>query len=305
MRLEYHILWIEDSKDWLSEAVLGIKEYILDQSYIPNIETISSNFQSADNLKKISSNKYDLILIDYQLTWWINGEQLIEIIRNCNIYTDIIFYSTATENTLRNLVHNKNIEWVYISNRSDAPFRAKVEKLIYKTITRNLLPNNFRWLLMNESCEIEFLVNDIIYTYYNSATWDIKNELTDHIYNFWFKDKYVGNWEKAYNKLLREEGIMSIVTHSFFELNEKLALINGYIKVGQVNVTDLTLFEKLYEEIFVLRNQMAHQKIKEDLNTWEYSFYHQTKKSKQIIDPVYVKDTRSKIIAHKNNFKKR
>jgi CheY-like chemotaxis protein len=68
MRLEYHILWVEDNTTWLPDAKEQIQSYLIEKAYSPQIEVISSNFDNDQTLSKLVSNKYDLILMDFTLT---------------------------------------------------------------------------------------------------------------------------------------------------------------------------------------------------------------------------------------------
>lgn len=290
MRLEYKILWVEDDVWWLDETEIQIWNSIKLQNHIPEIEKISTNFQIDKIIDKLRSTEYDIIFIDFSLATWLKWDKVIEAIRNHDIYTDILFYSNSPEEQLLEEIHSKKLEWVYVCHKK--VFEQKVDKLLGKTIWRNYKPNNFRWLLMHESCEIELKINDIIIQYYRAISWDEKIELIEEII-----DTYV-KVEERYRKSYLTKSITEIVEDSNFRAKDKITLLKWLEVRGYFH--DYDIFLALSSEVFDVRNNMWHARIK--CVDGVYSYYDRIAARKITLDNEYIDKVKHDLIKHKNNF---
>ena len=105
-------------------------------------------------------SNYDLLIVDYKLeNIGEHGDTFIKNIRSNNIYTDIIFYSSAQISELWNKVHDKKLEGVFLSNRSN--LLTKVEKVAEQIVKKVLDLNNVRGIVMAEVGEMDGLLNEL------------------------------------------------------------------------------------------------------------------------------------------------
>ena len=117
MQLDYNVLWVDDNNLWRKAAVRKIKKCIEDCGFEPNIKEYSNGdiiFQEDFDLAS-----YDLIFMDYDLTCQEtgnNGIELIKRIRERKIYSNIIFYSSIT-NDLSEKVKENEIQNTYIFDK--------------------------------------------------------------------------------------------------------------------------------------------------------------------------------------------
>lgn len=162
MNLKYSILWFEDQMDSMEPLVDDIKEFVESIGFKfsdPRVESNGSNFDS------LRHEDYDLILMDYKLSNHENGDSLIERIRNHQIYTDIIFYSSSTVLDLRKAIHDKGLDGVYCVSRTAEAFLAKVKSIIESTVKKVLDLNNMRGLVMAEVSDCDEKMKQIISLY--------------------------------------------------------------------------------------------------------------------------------------------
>ena len=109
MKLMYKILWIEDQMHSIRGKKRVISNYIENEKgFELEIKYIETFQQFKDEIGFDSLKNYDLLLIDLNLDddESADGNKIIESIRNNNIYTEIIFYSSHYENLLTLLKEN-------------------------------------------------------------------------------------------------------------------------------------------------------------------------------------------------------
>lgn len=94
MRLDYSILWIEDSSEFIDSIRDDIEEHIRECGFVPKIKI----FNSIDDkdLSTLNGKEYDLMLIDYHLASVgadviDNGQTVIRKIRDRN-YIQIYYF---------------------------------------------------------------------------------------------------------------------------------------------------------------------------------------------------------------------
>ena len=88
MSIEYKILWVDDSPDWVRSVKDNITSHLAGKGYEPKIELE----ESGDRVDTSKLTDIDLIIIDYQLPG-DNGDKLIKQVRDKECLTQIVFYS--------------------------------------------------------------------------------------------------------------------------------------------------------------------------------------------------------------------
>lgn len=130
MQIDYNILWIEDSVSWLNGRKTKIETHIQSKGFAPHIDTLTNVDEFICDVELIK--KYDLIFMDYQLDTQgqkTKGDEIIKIIRNHNIYSNIIFYSNQD---LPKIAYENNIQNVFIFQRAE--FRNDSIETVYNVI---------------------------------------------------------------------------------------------------------------------------------------------------------------------------
>ena len=97
MKLIYKILWIEDQMNSIRGRKRVISNYIRDEKgFELEINEILTFEQFKETVGFESLKDYDLLLVDLNLDDNESGDgnKIIEEIRNNDIYTEIIFYSS-------------------------------------------------------------------------------------------------------------------------------------------------------------------------------------------------------------------
>ncbi len=259
MKLKYKILWIEDEKISIKIKARNIRRYLEDEYgfeclesdiTILDYEEFNQNY-ILNNQIKIDSDidKFDLLLVDFNLGEEEHtGDKLIQIIRDSNIYSEILFYSSDLDSLLERL--NKHfIDGVFTSVRDE--LEDKIKKLIKVTIKKVQDVNNLRGLIMAEVSELDRIKEQIIIKYAN------KNKCGT-------LEKYIlKTLEKSYNDKTKD--VIKYTDSPIDEIIDKL-YIDSDKKARTIKKVDNSFSEIEYRKnILKIRNKFAHLEEKDNM----------------------------------------
>lgn len=147
MKLKYSILWFDDNEDYLESLDEDyIKEEFLKQGFYCDIKFVTDpqDFKSESPYKR-----YDLIVVDYSLDPYDgHGEDFIRLVRDQQVLTDVVFYSSHPSSILWDAIREKELEGIFISNRNSC--QDKIIKVSMQSISKVLDLENVRGIVMAE-----------------------------------------------------------------------------------------------------------------------------------------------------------
>lgn len=160
MNTSFRILWFEDELAWFNMESLRVKS-ILETHYLtPDITRKDGDDFS---LSELTGNDYDLILMDYKLAEGATGDTIVVALRNSNILTDILFYSSEEQNMLSAIrTQMPPIDGVYLTKRDYTIFTDKVEKIIQKIVRRSEDIVNLRGFVLDNTSGFEVRIREIL-----------------------------------------------------------------------------------------------------------------------------------------------
>lgn len=276
MRLKYKILWFEDDTDYITDDIgPRVTKYLReDLGFEPEIIHKTSDID-VDTL--IAQDEYDLIVTDLSLTQGGDetGQKIIEHVRNQNILTDVLLYSSLPQAIEDIKQKNPGIERISFAAGRPAVYD-KLHDIIFLTVRKVQDINNLRGMVITEAIDIEIKVKDILIGKLEKLTHEKLEEIKQ---------------EKIKNQSARIEALKTSVTQSvtqFVEdfytfselhdelismLNEALAAVNRSLgdprkaKADDLKVIRKKMLESLRSElqgmkddVVYLRNDMAHAK---------------------------------------------
>lgn len=116
MNLDFGILWIEDS--FSSEEEESLRRRVREAGFIARVDVIP-NSEGIEELARLHAlyHRFDIILLDYRLKDE-NGNELAPTVRRLFPSTTILFYSgSVSEEELRRMIAEREVEGVYCSAR--------------------------------------------------------------------------------------------------------------------------------------------------------------------------------------------
>ncbi len=260
MKLKYKILWFDNEPDWVESIEDDVREIVEDEYCF----IYDKELREKDD-PKTSYNNYDLILMDLNLEDEKTGDQLIQNIRDLDIYTDVLFYSADGISTIKEKAQTLGLEGVYFSGRDKDAFIAKLRKVISSTINKVQDLNNIRGLVMAEVSELDILMENIISKYFvENGNNDKIEEFNQHIINNVeqsTKDKLDSNdCKKQCSHNWRNKSIEEIIHLLDFDSSKKARTINVIIKNEHIDYTakHINFYEDYKADIIDMRNNLAH-----------------------------------------------
>lgn len=281
MDLKYDILQFEDDSGYIISIKKLLEDYLDDLGFKLQLHVE----EDGDKLNKLIENDdWDLILMDYNLKSNTKGDELINRIRNNELYTEIIFYSE--DSTFEDEIRSKLIEGVYFVRGRDKLVE-KVMKIINLTLKKSQDVNNMRGLVIAETIDIEAKMEGLILTYFGLD--EEKNNVFKKILDPAFDAISTKKKFDLINKICKER-IVSLNKMSEGSPNNKLSDIRNLYEE----------FKKIEDEIINTRNILAHVKeSKENKNTLTST--NEKNKTVITVDDDWCRKTRKNILKHSNN----
>jgi len=275
MRLKYKILWFEDDSDYITEDIgPRVTNYLReDLGFEPEIIHKTSD----TDVDTLVTEEWDLIVTDLNLTQGGDetGQKIIEHVRNQNILTDVLLYSSLPQAIEDIKKKNPGIERISFAAGRSALYD-KLHDLIFLTVRKVQDINNLRGMVITEAIDIEIKVKDLLISKLEKLTPEKLEEIRQ---------------KKIQNQSARVEALKTSVAKSvtqFVEdlftfselhdelmgmLSEALAEVNRSLgdprkaKVGDPGMLKKKSLESLKgelqgmkDDVVYLRNDMAHAK---------------------------------------------
>ncbi len=252
MNIEYKILWVEDNKEWYNKSKKVLTKKIKKYGFMMSCTHKENLTQLLEmiNEDKTRLKTFDMLLVDFKLEESKhnskNGDKVIKEIRNQNIYTDVIFYSSQIDE-IHEILKNNELDGIYISHRDK--LRDKFPKIFSKTINKIQDINAMRGLVMAETSKLDVLMLEIIES-------KLKQEKKSNIKTL---EKYIltNVIKKSVNSNLKDANSK---TKTIFEKINKPSLFTSDHKARTINKIEKGFHKKYKKEILELRNNLAHVK---------------------------------------------
>lgn len=244
MRLEYSIVWFEDSEEYINSLEPQIKEYLKELGFDLDLKRISGDI----NITEVITNKdVNLILVDQKLSNGRTGADLIETIRNNEFYTEAVFYSAFSGFPGK---IKQQLEGVYYTKRDN--LLEKTKKVINLTIKKNQDISNVRGLFIAETIDLTDQMEKII-----SKILKLSGPEREFFEYSIVQDEFLNEFAKfrIIKRFLRQE---------IAALEQKIQKSGD----GKTDLTELKTglervnaeFTHFQNDVIELRNQLAHAK---------------------------------------------
>ena len=257
MKLNYYLLWVEDDDSWFKDTSELFEMTIKDFGFDAIIERKKTLLEVKEEIAKDNLKKFDIFLIDFNLKDSASGDNIIELLRGKEIYTDIVFYSSDKGSIIES-VKEHQFEGVYHSDRKE--IEDKFVKVFKTTIKKIEEINSMRGLIVGETSELDALIEEHL-IFYSQSKFIEKFNLAKFI-----EIEIVKNIEKRsvkIDELYKSEGLISIIPH--IDVAKKWQLLRGILKVNtdyKPYITEfLTINSKYQDDVIQIRNKFAHAKV--------------------------------------------
>jgi CheY-like chemotaxis protein len=176
MKLTYSVLWFDDDEDFLESLdTEAIEENFAEWGFNCSLKLVSN---TKDFLDEAPYKEYDLILMDYSLdALGEHGQTFIKQVREQHVLTEVIFYSSHSNELLWNAVRDEKLEGIYVASRQNQGQLDKLYKVAKHTIHKVLDLENVRGIVMAEVGSNDELLSSIAKKAYLELNENEKNAL--------------------------------------------------------------------------------------------------------------------------------
>lgn len=180
MNLNYSILWFDDSVEYCKSVDLEpLNEKIESWGLKPSISFVNTAKEFEDQQPY---DKFDLIVMDFNLDDEGVGSEFIAQVREKRIYTEVIFYSAEPSEKLWAALAENELEGVFIGNRTTVT--TKIEVVAHQSLKKILDVENMRGIVMAEVGDIDHTLEEIL----TKGMEKVPPEGRFKIYNSFYKD---------------------------------------------------------------------------------------------------------------------
>lgn len=267
MNRYFNILWFEDELSWFNMEQRRVVQIITGHHLIPNI--VRKNGDDFD-VGEVSDNRYDLIVVDFQLAD-TTGTNIVSAIRANSVLTDTLFYSSEKDKMLAAIQKAiPPIDGIYYTERDYIIFTEKITGLIRKIVKRSEDLVNLRGFVLDDSCDFELRIKELLNIAWSKFTGAEKDVLEEAAC------KNIGRitkrLEKTAQKVLAETPCFPIALNDkhLFAHSDRLYLLTKVITILQTFYgfqpkTQHNDFKSNYEsDVSCYRNALGHRMSNED-----------------------------------------
>ena len=269
MRYDLRVLWIEDTASYYNESKEILEMFAEDERIKLKFKYFQDATQFIQQVKMDSDGfkLYDLIFIDYTLSNGIVGSTVIESLRDVQLDSDILFYSSEHEADIREIIKDNigSYEGVYIASRNN--FNDKACYLIKKNSRRLTSLASIRGFLMDQTSENDFTMKSYILQKYDRLTSDQQQTISMMLKkSIDCKREKIAAVAKEQINSLDKNGISNInkamnIMTALFPIEERYQVLQNMVTYLNDDVFEEVTIDTYIKDIIKARNTLAHKKV--------------------------------------------
>ena len=267
MNYIFNILWFEDNAGWYRLQKPKVEAVLAEHCLQCNIKPLRSSEVDINILKDTT---YDLILMDYDLTSKNTGEHVISTIRDADILTDILFYSSQYDAMIGAVTAiSPPLDGIYYSSRKIEVFHQKLKQLISKIVQRSEDLINLRGFVLENSCDFELRIRELLNLCWDKFTPEQQETLSASMIKQ--LDGKCTRINANVNKAKTEPCIYSAANNDEYllSISDRLDILQVIIPIlssdyGMQLSPELKRFKDHYiKKVSMYRNRLGHVKLGE------------------------------------------
>lgn len=268
MAIEYRIIWVDDTPDWVDSVIGEIEDHIRELEFEPLVDRFSSG---EGFIESCSSVDIDLIIVDYNLPAE-KGNTLISNLRSTGVFNEVVFYSQ--DRPPESLLGPS--DGVFRSMREDAV--DKIKHVIDLTVHKLRDIEVVRGLIIASTIDMEVQLEEIMMLIFGEKGLYFQEKVLEkHVYDFEKKVKFVTS---HFNDLAKEA--------------------DGEAKLNLQAIA--AMFGKFAKEVIDNRNILAHSR--KTMDGEKMVLKGINNRTKEIVfDKEWLSNTRKLFSTHISNLK--
>lgn len=269
MNYIFNILWFEDNAGWYRLQKPIVEATLAEHCLQCNI---TQHRTSEIDVSSLSGTTYDLILMDYDLTSKNTGEHVISVIRDANILTDILFYSSQYDAMIAAVsAITPPLDGIYYSSRKYEVFHIKLAQLINKIVQRSEDLINLRGFVLENACDFELRIREILNICWSKFSPEQQKVLTDSMIRQ--LDSKCGRIKANVSKATKQPCVYAFANtdEHLLSVGDRLDILQVIIPIlstdfGMAVTPEIEQFKEQYiKKVSMYRNRLGHVKLGENV----------------------------------------
>ncbi|WP_371762666.1 hypothetical protein [Massilia sp.] len=263
MKLNYKILWFDDQPDSAKNMEEGISNRLARLGFSLEVEWNKGVKDEGSFLANLQRRRdIDLILMDWNMgANSDNGAVLAKKLRR-KVYTEIVFYSSASPSELRKAIYEQDIDGVYCARRDTLV--SETMHVIQTTVKKILDLNHMRGLVMGAVSEFDAQIEEMMSL--ACSRMKERSKFLNHIRNLIVNsnNSHLRQIEKI--DLSGESDPSQLLQHRGFTAFLKYQALCNLLSRKSEDRAVVNILDKLREyetQIIRPRNRLAHARIVE------------------------------------------
>lgn len=263
MRLDFHILWIDDQPKHVASFKEGIERKLSKLGFELNVTQVDK-LSDVDKVAAdhVHNDGIDLVLVDYDLGAGDGGEQALIAIRKRFPHRELIFYSALEIEKLRKIAFENRIDGVHFATR--LTLTDDTLSLIDNILRKVMDLDHMRGVVMSATSDIDWLVEKTLEKLHETLSTEDGAALLGQLTKTTEEklERYAGELKKAAGKgtLHAILKLKHLVTASD-RLEIVIDLMKRASKDSDSTPTDLAVDYR--DNVVPNRNKLAHAVVKE------------------------------------------
>lgn len=263
MRLDFHILWIDDQPKHVASFKEGIERKLSKLGFELNVTQVDK-LSDVDKVAAdhVHNDGIDLVLVDYDLGAGDGGEQALITIRKRFPHRELIFYSALEIEKLRKIAFENRIDGVHFATR--LTLTDDTLSLIDNILRKVMDLDHMRGVVMSATSDIDWLVEKTLEKLHDTLpdkdAAELLGQLTKATENK--LERYAGELTKAVGKgNLRAILKLKHLVTATDRLELVIDLMKRASKDSDSTPTDMAVDYR--DTVVPNRNKLAHAVVKE------------------------------------------
>lgn len=269
MNYIFNVLWFEDNAGWYRLQKPKLEAIVAEHCLQCNTtQKRSPSF----GVEELEATNYDLILMDYDLASKINGAHVIGAIRDANVLTDILFYSSQYEAMISAVASiSPPLDGIYYSSRKIEEFHQKLSRVISKIVQRSEDLINLRGFVLDNTCDFELRIREVLTICWNKFLPEQKDQLSKKIMEQ--LDGKCGRMKAQVEKAKQQPCVFSYANNDDYILSvaDRLDMLEVILPIliseySMPSSEELLHFKDYYiTKVNMYRNRLGHVKLGEQV----------------------------------------
>lgn len=256
MRLDFNVLWVDDQPERVDSQITRITARMADEGFSFN-PTLCTSIDEVEALiaGDVFQDEVDLILVDWDLGGGVQGQDVIERVRDVAQYKDVVFYSSHPTADLRRMAFERGLEGIYCASREGL-----IDEVlgVFESLVKKVLDlDHTRGIVMGATSDIDHMIHSCLIQIEGKLDDNGKMELLGQAVKR--VQERVKDIAKQGAKLETATSVTTILeAHMIFGANDRLRMLRRLLEKDANHAQSVQTIQSYIDNVVPERNVLGH-----------------------------------------------